>query len=309
MNNNECYLFYLDKRLLLKKNTEIKIGRSPENDIVFHDNTVSRKHSVIQWKAPYFKINDLNSTNGLFINGKKVKSKVLINEDKIRIGKNYLEFVISEEASDKTISPGDTLIIEGKIEQMIDEIKDKDIAEKLIDLKFFMNKRKEELSDLAYKDRLTGLYNRRYLDEVLYKEIERTKRYNHDLSIIMIDIDHFKRVNDKYGHQKGDEVLSNVSMIITESTRINDSVFRYGGEEICVVLPETNISNALIVAEKIRRNVESQSLFMTSLKITISLGVSCFTKERNTAQLIIESSDSALYSAKQNGRNRVGAST
>ena len=175
MNNNECYLFYLDKRLLLKKNTEIKIGRSPENDIVFHDNTVSRKHSAIKWEAPYFKINDLNSTNGLFINGKKVKSKVLINEDKIRIGKNYLEFVINEEASDKTISPGDTLIIEGKIERMIDEIKDKDIAEKLIDLKFFMNKRKEELSDLAYKDQLTGLYNRRYLDEVFIKKSKEQK--------------------------------------------------------------------------------------------------------------------------------------
>ncbi len=309
MYNNECYLFYLDKRLLLKKNTEIKIGRSQENDIVLHDVTVSRKHSVIQWETPYFKIIDLNSTNGLFINGKKVKSKILINEDKIRIGKNYLQFVVNEEESAKTISPGDTLIIEGRIEQMINEIKDKEIAAKLIDLKFFMNKRKEELSDLAYKDQLTGLYNRRYLDEVLYKEIERTKRYNHDLSFIMIDIDHFKRVNDEYGHQKGDEVLSNVSRIITESTRINDSVFRYGGEEICVVLPETNISNALIVAEKIRRNVESESPSMTGLKITISLGISCFTKKRNTAQLIIESSDRALYSAKQKGRNRVAAST
>jgi len=308
MDNKECYLFYLDKRLLLKKNAIIKIGRSSANDIVFNDNTVSREHSVVKWEAPNFKIKDLNSTNGMFVNGKKVKSKILIDEDKIRIGKNYLKFAVKEGSSAKSISPGDTIILEGKIEQMIGEIKDKDIAEKLIDIKFFMNKKKEKLSDLAYKDQLTGLYNRRYLDEILYKEIERTKRHKHDLSFILIDIDHFKRVNDKYGHQKGDEVLSSVARIITESTRINDSVFRYGGEEMCVILPETNISNALKAAEKIRKSVENRSLSLTGIKITISLGVSCFTKERNNAQLMIESSDKALYSAKQNGRNKVEGS-
>jgi len=146
------------------------------------------------------------------------------------------------------------------------------------------------------------------LMNMLEKEIGRTKRYQRPLSFVMCDIDHFKKFNDTYGHQMGDRVLTRTAEILKENTRETDIVGRYGGEEIGVILSETHLKDAMMVAEKLRRMVESAKLTYKNqtVQITLSLGVTSFLgEEKDTVHGIIERADKALYEAKQAGRNQV----
>lgn len=160
----------------------------------------------------------------------------------------------------------------------------------------------EQLRIKSVTDGLTGLYNHQFIIETLQKESKRSHRYSEELSILMMDIDKFKRVNDEYGHIMGDTVLERISETIMESIRDSDYCGRYGGEEFLVILPKTGLTGALNVAENIRREVEELS-FEGDLQITISIGVaemyeSDYSKFLNRA-------DKLLYKAKENGRNRV----
>lgn len=156
-------------------------------------------------------------------------------------------------------------------------------------------------------DALTGLHNRRWLEDTYQREIKRSNAGNYPLSTIMLDIDHFKNVNDTYGHLAGDQVLVAVAQTINESLRPTDMPVRYGGEEFTVFLPSTSLENARIVAERLRKNMERTKIALPSgkvLNVTISIGVA----ERipsDTVSGIIERADKALYHAKENGRNRV----
>lgn len=168
--------------------------------------------------------------------------------------------------------------------------------------------------ELSYRDSLTGLFNRRYFEETLAQEIRRAERYKMPLTLIMVDIDHFKRYNDTHGHPQGDEVLKLVSAILLKNTRQVDVVARYGGEELVLILPLTPKEPALLVAEKLRRTIEEAPLpgeqVMPSRKLTISLGVATYPGDATTASGLVLSADRALYQAKQAGRNRVvGAGT
>ncbi|MBF0405570.1 MAG: diguanylate cyclase [Nitrospirae bacterium] len=167
----------------------------------------------------------------------------------------------------------------------------------------------KKLHDMSIKDGLTGIYNRRYFETRLKEEFDRHKRYCHALSIIMFDIDHFKSINDTFGHQFGDFVLKSVSSIALETLRRNDIMARYGGEEFCCILPETSLSNALIIAERIRKNVEAQDNKFNNMSatVTISLGVSELCEITDTHELLLKKADDALYTAKHEGRNRVVA--
>jgi diguanylate cyclase (GGDEF)-like protein len=156
-----------------------------------------------------------------------------------------------------------------------------------------------ELEDLALHDPLTGLANRRLMDIMLSKSLARAVRYARPLSIVMVDIDHFKAYNDSYGHMAGDRMLSDVAAIIAGRTREGDLAVRYGGEEFLVLLHHTDMKGARTAAEEMRQAVE------TNLGITISLGVAAFSPEAGTAADLISLADDALYRAKQNGRNRV----
>ncbi|MBD3789507.1 MAG: GGDEF domain-containing protein [Campylobacterales bacterium] len=163
-----------------------------------------------------------------------------------------------------------------------------------------------KLAKLALHDALTGLYNRGHFDQKLQEELNRTLRYGRSLSLLMLDIDFFKKVNDTYGHQAGDEVLKNIAHIILSSIRNSDYAARYGGEEFAIILPETDPTEAVQLAERIRTAIE-QNKFKTSendIPITISIGVGTSKKE-TTPELLIEAADSALYQAKENGRNQV----
>jgi len=160
---------------------------------------------------------------------------------------------------------------------------------------------------LSITDSLTGLYNRRYFQQALNREFARSKRYNSDLSLVMFDIDHFKNVNDQYGHQFGDKILTEISAIIKYSLRKTDYVARYGGEEFVAILPETNLSNTYIPVERIRKIIEMKDFMYGEipLRITISIGITNLTPDIKTEQEFLALVDKALYKAKDNGRNRI----
>ncbi|MDD5118012.1 MAG: diguanylate cyclase [Sulfuricurvum sp.] len=162
---------------------------------------------------------------------------------------------------------------------------------------------KKELEALAMVDKLTHLYNRRKMDECLYIEVEKSKRYNKALSLIMIDIDYFKKVNDTYGHQTGDAVLQEVAELISNNTRKIDCCARYGGEEFLIMCPETSKEGAMTLAEQIRHTIENYT-FDTVKHLTISLGVSTY-DNNDEMMTLIKKCDEALYTAKHQGRNRV----
>ncbi len=164
----------------------------------------------------------------------------------------------------------------------------------------------KRLMELNIKDGLTGLYNRRFLEQKLKEEMGRYKRYSRPFSIIMLDIDHFKRINDTYGHQCGDKVLQSIASTVLSHIRKTDFLARYGGEEFCCVLPETRIEQALILAERLRKAV-SKIKIKYKVKMTVSLGVAEARKGIDTPELLLKKADDALYRAKESGRNRVMA--
>ncbi len=168
----------------------------------------------------------------------------------------------------------------------------------------------ETLVQLAAKDGLTGLYNHAYIKERLKQELYRCQRYNHPLSILMIDIDDFKSLNDNYGHVVGDKVLKSLSLLMQEIIRPSDIIGRYGGEEFLVILPQTNSENSLAVAERIRENIEYYEFEVHSSKnkisqVTVSIGLCTFPDHGHTSEDLIAFADESLYSAKTEGKNRV----
>jgi len=162
---------------------------------------------------------------------------------------------------------------------------------------------------MSITDGLTGLYNARYFYERLDDEISRAERYGHELSLFMLDIDHFKRYNDTFGHLSGDEALKHLARILRESSRDTDTVARYGGEEFCVILPETPPEKAVVLAERIRSAVEVSSFDAGSgrneMKLTVSIGISTMPKGLVLSEELVRMADKALYKSKDSGRNRV----
>jgi len=165
----------------------------------------------------------------------------------------------------------------------------------------------QKVQALAITDSLTGIFSRRYLLERFHEEVERSKKFKYNFCFLMVDIDHFKDYNDRYGHLVGDAILREVSKTIRENIRQIDLVGRYGGEEFSIILSETDKFGARFTAERIRQAVEYKNIrvYDEVLRVTISIGVSIFPEDTLSPQMLIDKADQALYRAKQAGRNRV----
>ncbi|HKD79335.1 MAG TPA: diguanylate cyclase [Candidatus Angelobacter sp.] len=167
----------------------------------------------------------------------------------------------------------------------------------------------DRMKQLAYVDGLTGIHNRRYFEMRVMEELERAGRFQGRMSLIMLDIDHFKKMNDEFGHLLGDEMLRAVSSILKQQLRKMDMVCRYGGDEFAIVVPETTGESAMRVAEKLRRQVETHFFPGVPRPVTISCGVADYPAHGVTRDEVVAAADAALYLAKQAGRNRVASAS
>ena len=244
-----------------------RIGRDEDCELMLTQREVSRSHCSVTAGAEGVTVLDLGSTNGTFVNDERVQERTLQNGDRLRIGSTMLKF-----------------LSRGNVEKSYHD----------------------EIVNRTNVDSLTEAYNRRYLYSVLYREIGRSARHHRELAVIMLDIDHFKQINDVFGHLVGDSVLRAISANIKANIRREDVLTRYGGEEFMLVLPETPYDNAFVCAEKLRSLVADTEFRLGDkrIPITVSLGVaSC--KETDDAKSLVEAADKALYRAKRSGRDRV----
>ncbi|WP_339133913.1 MAG: diguanylate cyclase [Candidatus Electrothrix sp. GW3-4] len=215
-------------------------------------------------------------------------------------------------AVDFITKPFSPEILAGKIQFFIEiylqKIKLKETIQELEKTKKLVLKQNRQLQRLSTHDDLTGLCNRRHLVASLEQEFNRCCRHGTELSLIMLDLDHFKNINDNFGHEFGDYVLKAFSTLLRTTVRKSDLVFRFGGEEFIVLLPLTGAGGAAKTAEKIRRKCEETMIDDRNyaVKITVSIGVTSYNKEvHQTASCMISFADEALYQAKESGRNRV----
>ena len=167
----------------------------------------------------------------------------------------------------------------------------------------------EQLREMAFRDGLTGLYNHRYFQDLMDSELSRSKRYNKSFSLMILDLDHFKKINDEYGHPVGDVVLKEVSKAIENTIRDSDFAARYGGEEFAVLLPETELRGAAILAERLRKAIEQLEIDTNGCRIdvTVSVGVTCYhpSIDKIEKSEIFTQADNALYNSKNKGRNMI----
>ncbi len=164
------------------------------------------------------------------------------------------------------------------------------------------------VKNMAIYDTLTGLYNRRYFEERLEVEAEKSFYSGISLSLVMVDIDHFKKINDTFGHTEGDQILCKISSLLKNSIRRKDTVARYGGEEFILILPEASLEQSFVIAERIRQSVENTPFEVgrTQVNLTLSVGISSFPSHRvKSKEELVEMADQALYDAKRGGRNKV----
>jgi diguanylate cyclase len=180
----------------------------------------------------------------------------------------------------------------------------------ITDVAIYKKMHQEALSSLAeasHRDGLTGIYNRRFLEESIAKEFNRSRRYGGTMSLVMLDIDHFKQINDTHGHLAGDEVLRTTAKRLDALVRRSDTLGRYGGEEFGVLLPETTLDGALIFAERIRQSVEEATVTHgeNTIQVTISIGIAQYHGDMTRYEELIKEADDALYQAKNAGRNCV----
>ncbi len=253
----------------IEKN-EIYVGRNETCEIFIDDEDVSRVHAKVTSELDYVLIQDLGSTNGTLVNGVKVQRHKLQDGDRIQIGNlTVLKF------------------------NFVDEIEDS------------FN---EQLYNAANKDYLTQIYNKKYFLDRLKMEFSYSKRHHTPLSLMMFDLDNFKKINDTFGHLAGDQILKQFAHEINFIKRHEDLFARYGGEEFILLLRGTNQDAAVVIAEKIRKRIEDHSFKIDKkdVSVTTSIGVAAFEQNNmNDYQHLLNSTDQLLYQAKEKGRNQV----
>jgi len=257
----------------LRRNRMV-IGRSPDADICLPDEGASREHACVDYRGTgkgddtTFVLSDLGSTNGTFVNSQPVDSVQLRDGDKIHVGDTILKFVELDS----------------------------------IEASFHA-----EVRDRISYDQLTGLLTKESLYLAFDRELERCLRYGLPLSVLMMDLDRFKSVNDGHGHLMGSHVLSEVGRIIQHAIRSADISARYGGEEFLSYLAETDTPGAELAAERIRGAIEAHAFVLddVSIRVTISIGIATAPGRGKSLKGLVAEADRALYRAKEEGRNRV----
>ena len=246
----------------------VMLGRSSKCDIQIDQESISRNHSKIVNTGKSLLIRDLGSTNGTYVNDEPIEEHVLRDGDLIKIGRTIFKFLTG-----------------GNIE----------------------NAYHEEIYRLTTIDGLTQISNKRFFTETLEREVARAHRYQRPLSLVMFDLDHFKKINDTYGHLAGDYVLKQLASAVKQKIRREDLFARYGGEEFAIVLPEIALGPSLTLAEKIRQLVEQHEFKFENalIGVTISMGVASIDERARDVDGLIRCADELLYTAKSEGRNQV----
>jgi diguanylate cyclase (GGDEF)-like protein len=246
------------------------VGRLPTADLCLRDTGVSRQHARFVWKGETYGLQDSGSGNGTYVNGRRVTEQTLADGDVVQFGPNAVfRYAVTDENQEAML---------------------------------------QHLYRTSVSDPLTGACNREHLDMRLAEEVSYARRHGVELGLVLFDIDHFKRVNDQFGHQAGDQVLVTLVSQVAEQIRGEDLLGRYGGEEFAVVLRTTGLLRTVHVAERIRQTAERMRVPHgdTALQVTVSAGcatLSCCSEP--SAEQMVAVADRRLYAAKRAGRNRV----
>lgn len=256
----------LGKRFSLAEGA-VQIGRGIENDVVLHSDSVSRRHARIEIRAGSYRIVDMHSTNGTYVNDQLVRDDPLRRGDQIKIGDTILKFLSGADLESQY---------------------------------------HETIYQLTIMDGLMGIHNKRYFLEQLDRELSRATRHRRPLTLVICDIDHFKRVNDEFGHLAGDYVLKEIAQLAKSRLRPDDVIARYGGEELAIILPETDIEGGVRIAEELRTIIATQTFVFEDddIDVTISCGVARLDPAWESYDFV-RAADEQLYEAKRGGRNRV----
>lgn len=259
----------LGKRFVLDKSTA-RVGRGADNTIVLEGDSVSRRHCHFERRGADWYVVDDGSTNGTYLNEDQIaRESVLGNGDRIKVGPTILKFLSGADAEAKY---------------------------------------HEEIYRMTIVDGLTQIHNKRYLHEELEREVIRARRHERPLSVLMFDIDFFKRINDQYGHLAGDYVLRELARVVQERIRRDEVFARYGGEEFSIVLPETPLEGALALAESLRSKIAEHNFVFQGERIPTTISIGCAQMSgQGGGQELIQQADEKLYEAKRSGRNRVSA--
>ncbi len=264
----QIYPLDLNRGPVALKRDRFVMGRSSDCDLVISDDAVSRQHAEIRQTDQGTVLVDMESTNGVLVNGATIVTHALQSGDCLQLGSHVFRFLADDDLESQYHATVYTMMT---------------------------------------RDGLTGAYNKRYLEETLEREVARCRRHRRPIAVIMIDIDHFKSVNDRYGHTIGDFVLRELAERLQRILRKDDVLARFGGEEFALVLVEANLENAAAIAERCRLEIADRG-FKTpagEIQLTVSLGVVApDAAELGSGIELVHEADQLLYEAKRGGRNR-----
>lgn len=259
----------LDRGPIEIQQSVTKLGRSSDCDIQIEEDSVSRFHAEIQKTPDGFIVVDCNSTNGVLVNDQRVTSLLLKSGDRLQLGARIYRFLANSD---------------------------------------FEAQYHETVYSMMTRDGLTGVHNKRYLLECLQREVARCKRYQRPISVLLMDVDHFKKINDTLGHLIGDEVLKELARRLQAELREDEILARFGGEEFAVVMVEVDPERAMQIGERCRLAICSTPFQLSSgpLDVSVSVGVAAPAIETLlTIDQLMTEADTRLYEAKRGGRNRV----